>query len=45
MLAVTPRGRAYTYGEVTEWMKEAGLPAPEHLQSGMDASILVAKKK
>jgi hypothetical protein len=45
MLAVTPRGRAYTFGEVAEWMKEAGLPAPEHLQSGMDASILVAKKK
>jgi hypothetical protein len=45
MLAVTPRGRAYTYGEVAEWMKEAGLPAPEHIQSGMDASILVAKKK
>ncbi len=45
MLAVTPRGRAYTFGEVAEWMKEAGLTAPEHLQSGMDASILIAKKK
>ncbi|HZE21524.1 MAG TPA: methyltransferase, partial [Desulfobaccales bacterium] len=45
MLAVTPRGRAYTYGEVAEWMKEAGLAAPEHIRSGMDASILIAKKK
>jgi hypothetical protein len=45
MLAVTLRGRAYTYGEVGEWMKEAGLSAPEYLQSGMDASILIAKKK
>jgi predicted O-methyltransferase YrrM len=45
MLAVTPRGRAYTFGEVTEWMQEAGLAAPEFIQSGMDASILVAKKK
>jgi SAM-dependent methyltransferase len=45
MLAVTPRGRAYTFGEVAEWMQEAGLAAPEFTQSGMDASILVAKKK
>jgi hypothetical protein len=45
MLAVTPRGRAYTFGEVAEWMKEADLTAPEHIRSGMDASILVAKKK
>jgi hypothetical protein len=45
MLAVTPRGRAYTHGEVAEWMQEAGLAAPEYIQSGMDASILVAKKK
>jgi predicted O-methyltransferase YrrM len=45
MLAVTPRGRAYTHGEVAEWMKEAGLSAPEFIQSGMDASILIAKKK
>jgi cyclopropane fatty-acyl-phospholipid synthase-like methyltransferase len=44
MLAVTPRGRAYTHGEVAEWMQEAGLAKPEYLQSGMDASILVAKK-
>jgi predicted O-methyltransferase YrrM len=45
MLAVTPRGRAYTHGEVAEWMQEAGLAAPEYIQSGMDASILVAKKR
>jgi len=45
MLAVTPRGRAYTSGEVAEWMQEAGLATPEFIQSGMDASILVAKKK
>jgi len=45
MLAVTPRGRAYTHGEVAEWMQEAGLSAPEYIQSGMDASILLAKKK
>lgn len=45
MLAVTPRGRAYTFGEVAEWMKEAGLTPPEFIQSGMDASILVAQKQ
>jgi SAM-dependent methyltransferase len=45
MLAVTPGGRAYTSGEVAEWMQEAGLTAPEFIPSGMDASILVAKKK
>jgi ribosomal protein L11 methylase PrmA len=45
MLAVTPRGRAYTHGEVAEWVEAAGLAAPEFIQSGMDASILVAKKK
>jgi predicted O-methyltransferase YrrM len=45
MLAVTPRGRAYTYGEVAEWMQEAGLAKPEYIVSGHDASILVAKKK
>jgi predicted O-methyltransferase YrrM len=45
MLAVTPRGRAYTHGEVAEWMKEAGLTPPEFIESGMDASILVARKK
>ena len=45
MLAVTPRGRAYTHTEVAEWMQAAGLTAPEFIQSGMDASILIAKKK
>ena len=46
MLAVTPRGRAYTLGEVAQWMAEAGLTEPEHLQyGGGDASILVAQKK
>lgn len=44
MLAVTPRGRAYTHSEVAEWMQAAGLAVPEFIQSGMDASILVAKK-
>ena len=44
MLAVTPRGRAYTSGEVAAWMQEAGLAAPEFMESGMDASILLAKK-
>lgn len=45
MLAVTPRGRAYTHGEVAEWMQEAGLAKPEYIVSGMDASILVAQKQ
>jgi ribosomal protein L11 methylase PrmA len=45
MLAVTPRGRAYTHGEVAEWVEAAGLAAPSLIHSGMDASILVAKKK
>ena len=45
MLAVTPRGRAYTHGEVAEWVQEAGLAKPEYMQSGMDASILVAQKQ
>jgi predicted O-methyltransferase YrrM len=45
MLAVTPRGRAYTHTEVAAWMQAAGLAAPEFIQSGMDASILIAKKK
>lgn len=44
MLAVTPRGRAYTHTEVAEWMQAAGLAAPEFIESGMDASILIAKK-
>jgi predicted O-methyltransferase YrrM len=45
MLAVTPRGRAYTHTEVAEWMQAAGLAAPEFIVIGMDASILIAKKK
>ena len=46
MLAVTPRGRAYTIGEVAEWLAEAGLSTPEHLRyNGGDATILVARKK
>jgi 2-polyprenyl-3-methyl-5-hydroxy-6-metoxy-1,4-benzoquinol methylase len=46
MLAVTPRGRSYTWGEVAEWMAEAGLTPPQHLRYDEgDASILVAKKK
>lgn len=46
MLAVTPRGRAYTWGEVTEWMAEAGLSPAEHLRyDAGEASILVAQKK
>jgi len=46
MLAVTPRGRAYTFGEVAAWMAEAGLTPPEHLRYDEgDASILVARKK
>jgi hypothetical protein len=30
---------------VAEWMAAAGLTAPEFMQSGMDASLLVAKKR
>ena len=45
MLAVTPRGRAYTFGEVTEWMKEEGLTAPQHIQTSPEASVLVGQKK
>jgi len=45
MLAVTPRGRAYTCGEVAEWMQEEGLTAPEHIQTSPEASVLVAWKK
>jgi SAM-dependent methyltransferase len=45
MLAVTPRGRAYSHGEVAAWIEAAGLTAPEFMESGMDASILMAKKK
>jgi hypothetical protein len=45
MLAVTPRGRAYTYGEVAEWLQEEGLTTPEHLQTSPEASVLVGRKK
>jgi predicted O-methyltransferase YrrM len=45
MLAVTPRGRAYTHTEVADWMQAAGLTAPEFIVSGMDASILIAKNE
>jgi 2-polyprenyl-3-methyl-5-hydroxy-6-metoxy-1,4-benzoquinol methylase len=46
MLAVTPRGRAYTWGEVAEWMAEAGLSSPQHVRYGEEgSSILVAQKK
>ena len=45
MLAVTPRGRAYTFEETAEWMQEEGLTAPEHLQTSPEAGVLVARKK
>jgi precorrin-6B methylase 2 len=46
MLAVTPRGRAYTWGEVAAWMAEAGLAPAAHIPyNGGEASILVAQKK
>jgi predicted O-methyltransferase YrrM len=45
MLAVTPRGRAYYHVEVAAWMQEAGLATPEFIQSGTDASILLAKQR
>ncbi len=45
MLAVTPRGRAYTYGEVGEWLQEEGLAAPAHLPTSPEASVLLAAKK
>jgi hypothetical protein len=45
MLAVTPRGRAYNHVEVAAWMQASGLTPPEFIQSGMDASILLAKKR
>jgi hypothetical protein len=45
MLAVTPRGRAYTYHEVTEWMQEEGLTAPKHTKTSPEASVLAAQKK
>ncbi len=46
MLAVTPRGRAYTWGEVAEWMAAAGLSPAAHIRyNDGEASILVAQKK
>ena len=46
MLAVTPRGRAYTFPEVAAWMEDAGLAAPEHVHyDAGDSSILVGRKK
>jgi predicted O-methyltransferase YrrM len=46
MLAVTPRGRAYTWGEVAAWMGEAGLTPAAHIRyNDGEASILVASKK
>jgi len=46
MLAVTSRGRAYTWGEVAEWMAAAGLSAAAHIRyNSGEASILVAQKK
>jgi predicted O-methyltransferase YrrM len=46
MLAVTPRGRAYTWVEVAAWMAAAGLAPPQLLRyDAGDACILVAQKK
>ena len=45
MLAVTPRGRAYTFEETAEWMQEEGLTTPEHLQTSPDAGVLVGQKR
>ncbi|MFZ5452041.1 MAG: methyltransferase [Thermodesulfobacteriota bacterium] len=46
MLAVTPKGRAYTYVEVGEWMAAAGLNPPEYLRYDEgEAGILVGRKK
>jgi hypothetical protein len=45
MLAVTPRGRAFTYREVGGWLQEAGLTAPERIRTSPEASVLLAKKK
>jgi len=46
MLAVTPRGRSYTWGEVAEWMAATGLSQPEHVRYGEEeSSILLAQKK
>lgn len=46
MLAVTPKGRAYTFEEVAEWMAAAGLTPPEYLRyDDGEAGILVGRKK
>jgi hypothetical protein len=45
MLAVTPRGRAFTHGEVAEWLKEEGLAAPELIQTSPETGVLLAGKK
>lgn len=45
MLACTPRGRAYTWGEVAEWLQEEELAAPVHIPTSPDASILLAEKR
>jgi len=45
MLAVTPQGRAYTYGEVKEWVQEEGFTAPAHLPTSPEAAVLLAAKK
>jgi SAM-dependent methyltransferase len=45
MLAVTPRGRAFTYQEVAEWLQAEGLSAPEQISTSPDAGVLVGKKK
>lgn len=45
MLACTPRGRAYTYAEVAEWLQEEGLAAPAHIPTSPEASVLLAAKK
>ncbi len=45
MLACTPRGRAYTYGEVGEWLQEEGLAAPALFPTSPEASVLLAAKK
>jgi SAM-dependent methyltransferase len=45
MLAVTPRGRAFTYGEVAEWLQEEGLSAPEQISTSPDAGVLVGQKR
>ena len=45
MLACTPRGRAYTYVEVAEWLQEEGLTAPALIPTSPETSVLLAAKK